>query len=307
MRTSDSGRIFDIRRFSTHDGGGIRTTVFFKGCPLRCAWCHNPEGISPIPRPLWFAGACISCGSCLHAARSGGVFRGESGIRIDPRAAEDWDAVMDACPTGALRWDSRTVSADELMAEIRKDRPFFAHGGGGVTLSGGDPLMQADFAAEILRRCGDEGIHTAVETELYACAEDVLRVLRHARLIYADLKLFDPEKHELYTGADNGLILENLRMLLAGELRDRVIVRTPLIPGITATEENIAQIARFLTSLDPDVQLELLNYNPLAAAKYPLVDREYCFRENPERFSGEDMEYFRGIARRNGVKNILNE
>ena len=307
MRTSDSGCIFDIRRFSTHDGMGIRTTVFFKGCPLRCIWCHNPEGISPVPRPLWFAGACISCGSCVKAARSGGVSRGENGIQINPRTAEDWDTVMDACPTGALRWDSRAISAGELMNEIRKDKPFFAYGGGGVTLSGGDPLMQADFAEEILRRCNAEGIHTAVETELYVGTEDVRRVLSRAQLVYADLKLFDSDAHERYTGAGNGLILENLRMLLSGELRKRVIVRTPLIPDITATEENIAKIARFLAALDPDVRLELLNYNPLAAAKYPLVNREYCFRENPQRYTEDKMECFRSIARRNGVKNILSD
>ena len=305
MKTSDSGRIFDIRRFSTHDGGGIRTTVFFKGCPLRCVWCHNPEGISPVPRPLWFSGACISCGSCEKAARSGGISQGESRIQIDPLAAEDWDAVMDACPTGALRWDSRTMHAVELMNEIRKDKPFYAYGGGGVTLSGGDPLMQADFAAEILRRCYAEGIHTAVETELYAKAEDVRRVLSYAQLIYADLKLFDSQKHKLYTGEGNGLILENLRMLLTGKMRDRVIVRTPMIPGITATEENIVEIAHFLTALDPDVRLELLNYNPLAAAKYPLMNKEYCFQKNPKRYTEEEMDYFRSIARRSGVKNIL--
>lgn len=307
MRTSDSGRIFDIRRFSTHDGMGIRTTVFFKGCPLQCAWCHNPEGISPVPRPLWFAGTCISCGNCVKTARNGGVSQGETGICINPQLAEDWDTVMDACPTGALRWDSRTISADELMCEIRRDKPFFAYGGGGVTLSGGDPLMQADFAAEILRRCNAEGIHTAVETELHARAEDVQRVLSHAQLIYADLKLFNSEEHEMYTGADNGLILKNLRMLLTGELRKRVVVRTPMIPDITATEENIAKIAHFLSTLDPDLRLELLNYNPLAAAKYPLLNREYCFQENPKRYTEEKMEYFCDIARQNGVKNILRD
>lgn len=307
MTTSDSGRIFDIRRFSTHDGGGIRTTVFFKGCPLCCAWCHNPEGISPARRPVWFAGACIGCASCADTARNGGVIAMENGVRIDASAQEDWDSIMDACPTEALRWDSREITIDELMEEIRRDKPFFVHGGGGVTLSGGDPLMQAGFAAELLRRCREEGIHTAVETELHAKPEDALRVLARADLIYADLKLFDSDLHRRYTGAGNEVILENLRMLLRGDLRGRVIVRTPLIPGITATEENIAAIARFLSEQDADVRLELLNYNPLAAAKYPLVGREYCFRENPKRFSEEEMEAFRGIARRNGVKNILQD
>lgn len=307
MRTSETGRIFDIRRFSTHDGGGIRTTVFFKGCPLRCAWCHNPEGISPVRRPVWFSGSCIGCRSCAAAAAFGGVRAEDGSIRIDSGAREDWDAVMDACPTGALRWDSRDVSVEELMDEIRRDLPFYVHGGGGVTLSGGDPLMQADFAESLLRRCRGEGIHTAVETELYADVADVKRVLAHADLIYADLKLFDSELHRRYTGAGNGRILENLRLLLTGELGERVIVRTPLIPRLTATEENLSAIARFLVETDPEVRLELLNYNPLAAAKYPLAGREYCFRENPECYTQEEMEAFRGIVRRCGVKHILRD
>ena len=167
MRTCETGRIFDVRRFSTHDGGGIRTTVFFKGCPLRCAWCHNPEGIPFERRPVWVSGRCMGCGDCASTARDGGVRAGDGGMVINPKAQEEWDALMDGCPTGALRWDSRDVRADELMAELRRDAAFFAHGGG-VTLSGGDPLMQPGFAREILLRCRAEGIHTAVETELEA-------------------------------------------------------------------------------------------------------------------------------------------
>ena len=307
MRTSDRGRIFDIRRFSTHDGGGIRTTVFFKGCPLKCAWCHNPEGISPERRPIWFSGSCMGCGSCMQAARAGGVRAGEEGILLNPKAEENWDAIMDACPTGALRWDSRDVSVEELMGEIRRDLPFYVHGGGGVTLSGGDPLMQPEFAHAVLTACADEGIHTALETELYARIEDVQTVLADASFIYADLKLMDDELHRRYTGAGNGRILDNFRWLLTSSLRDRVVVRIPMIPGVTATQENIASIARFLSGLYPDVRLELLNYNPLAAAKYPLVGREYCFCENPPRFSAAEMEAFRRIACEHGIKHILQD
>lgn len=305
MMRSDHARIFDIRRFSTHDGEGIRTTVFFKGCPLRCAWCHNPEGISSVRRPIYFSGSCIGCGSCLERARFGGVVRGEAGLHIDANAAEDWDAIMDACPTGALRWDSCDISMDELMAQLRKDTPFYAHGGGGVTLSGGDPLFQADFAAALLERCRNEGIHTAIETELYAPWADAERVLLHAETIYADLKLMDGEAHRKYTGADNTPILQNLRRLLAGEMREWVIVRTPLIPSITATEENVAAVSRFIAGLYSEVRLELLNYNPLAAAKYPMLGRAYCFRENPRRFSEAEMRRFRSVAAENGVKNLV--
>ena len=312
MTTSErTGRIFDVRRFSTHDGGGIRTTVFFKGCPLRCAWCHNPEGIDFGRRPLWFAGKCIGCGSCVEAARCGGVRRTETGIAVDPSAGEDWDAVLDACPTGALRWDSRDVSVDELMEAIRRDAPFYVHGGGGATLSGGDPLMQADFARELLLRCREEGVHTAIETELHAPEEAVQAVLPLVDLIYADLKLMDSGLHRQWTGVGNERILSNLEALLTGplskQLSERLILRTPLIPEITATEENLRAIAAWLAGRNPAVRWELLNYNPLAAAKYPLVGREYGLPAKLPRFSAEQMAAFAELARSAGLKNVFYE
>ena len=308
MTTSEcTGRIFDVRRFSTHDGGGIRTTVFFKGCPLRCAWCHNPEGIDHARRPLWFAGKCIGCGGCVELARFGGVRRTETGIAVDPAAEEDWDAILDACPTGALRWDSRDVRVDELMELIRRDMPFYAHGGGGATLSGGDPLMQADFARELLLRCREEGVHTAIETELHAPEEAVQAVLPLVDLIYADLKLLDGGLHRHWTGVGNERILSNLEALLTGPLSERLILRTPLIPRITATEENLRAIAAWLARRNSAVRWELLNYNPLAAAKYPLVGREYSLQENLPRFSAEQMEAFAELARSAGAKNVFYE
>ena len=312
MTTSErTGRIFDVRRFSTHDGGGIRTTVFFKGCPLRCAWCHNPEGIDFVRRPLWFAGKCIGCGGCVELARCGGVRRTEAGLAIDPAAMEDWDAIMDACPTGALRWDSRDVTVDELMELIRRDMPFYVHGGGGATLSGGDPLMQADFARELLLRCREEGVHTAIETELHAPEEAVQAVLPLVDLIYADLKLMDSGLHRQWTGVGNERILSNLEALLTGplskQLSERLILRTPLIPEITATEENLRAIAAWLARRNSAVRWELLNYNPRAAAKYPLVGREYSLQENLPRFSAEQMEAFAELARSAGVKNVFFE
>ena len=308
MTTSEhTGRIFDVRRFSTHDGGGIRTTVFFKGCPLRCAWCHNPEGIDFGRRPLWFAGKCIGCGGCVELARCGGVQHTEAGLAIDPAAMEDWDAIMDACPTGALRWDSRDVRGDELMELIRRDMPFYAHGGGGATLSGGDPLMQADFARELLLRCREEGVHTAIETELHAPEEAVQAVLPLVDLIYADLKLLDGGLHRHWTGVGNERILSNLEALLTGPLSERLILRTPLIPEITATEENLRAIAAWLARRNSAVRWELLNYNPLAAAKYPLVGRAYSLQENLPRFSAEQMEAFAELARSAGAKNVFYE
>lgn len=308
MTTSEpTGRIFNIRRFSTHDGGGIRTTVFFKGCPLRCAWCHNPEGIDFARRLLWFARKCIGCGSCVEAACHGGVRRTDAGIAVDPAANENWDAILEACPTGALRWDSRDVTVDEVMEVILRDMAFYAHGGGGATLSGGDPLLQVDFARALLLRCRAEGVHSAIETELHAPEEVVRAVLPLVDLIYADLKLMDDGLHRQYTGAGNERILSNLEWLLTGPLSNRLILRTPLIPGITATEENLRAIAAWIAARNPAARWELLNYNPLAAAKYPLLGRTYCFADNPRKFSAEQMEVFAELARSAGAQNVFYE
>ena len=162
-----TGTIFDVRRFSTHDGGGIRTTMFMKGCPLSCVWCHNPEGISVKPRPLHFPTKCMGCGICCRLAEQGGMTREADGVRIHPDRPEDWPALVDACPAGALAWDSRTVTVGQAVEELLKDRAFFKYGGG-ITLSGGEPLLQPEFAAAVLKRMQEEGVHTAMETSLYA-------------------------------------------------------------------------------------------------------------------------------------------
>jgi len=301
-----TGRVFDVRRFSTHDGSGIRTTVFFKGCPLRCAWCHNPEGIGFARRPAWFSGRCIHCESCVKASQHGGITRDGEGVHIHERCPEDWDAVMDACPTGALRWDSRDVSVDALFAEIERDAPFFAHGGG-VTLSGGDPLAQPRFARALLERCKEAGFHTAIETELYAPPTVVQAVLPLCDQIYVDLKLYDLVLHIKYTGVSNVSILDRFQSLLSSDLRNRVIVRTPLIPGITATRDNLLEIGRFLCRIHPDTHWELLNYNPLAAAKYPMTGRRYSLPETTPRYTASQMAAFREIARETGLRNIITE
>ncbi len=297
------GTIFDIRRFSTHDGSGIRTTVFFKGCPLSCAWCHNPEGISGRRRPLHFENKCIGCGICCGLSRNGGMERSEGKVSLHAERTEDWDAMIDACPTGALVWDSREVTVGEVLKEAEKDKPFYRYGGG-VTLSGGEPLLQPGFARELLRELQRSGIHTAVETALHVDIESVKMVLPYLDHIYADMKLFDPSLHEQFVGMPNQRIRENIRFLLTSDKREDVTIRTPMIPHYTATSENIGQISRFLAGIYPDVSYELLNYNPLAEAKYHLVDRTYCFEENPKRYDARQMEGFAQIAVRSGLKNV---
>lgn len=300
------GRIFDIRRFSTHDGNGIRTTVFFKGCPLRCVWCQNPEGIACDGSILYMENKCMHCGNCLKTAAHQGVYLKNGKICIHPTADEDWNHIIDECPTGAITKDTRVFDADELVKELLKDAVFFQNGGG-VTLSGGEPLMQDAFAAEVLQRLKEGGIHTAIETALGVRESQVEHVVPYLDQIYADLKIYDEAKHKAYVGVSNVLIKKNLNMLLTSGHKDKVIVRTPLIPDFTATEENLSAIARFLTDLYPDVKCELLNYNPLAQAKYHLVGRSYCFKENPNMYSREQMEKFGEIVRRNGIRNVIME
>lgn len=301
-----TGMVFDIRRFSTHDGDGIRTTIFLKGCSLACVWCQNPEGIRTLRRPLHFKNKCIQCEICCNMARQGGMKHINGQIKIDAGATEDWDVLIDACPAGALAWDSQQMSVAEVVDEVMKDEVFFKHGGG-VTISGGEPLMQPAFVLSLLKAFKQKGIHTAIETALHIPREVLQPVLPYLDLIYADMKLFDREQHLQYIGKPNERIKENIAYLLNSAKKDAVIIRTPMIPGITTSEENIAKISRFISDIYPDVSYEILNYNPLAEAKYHLVDMTYCFIENPKLYSSEAMAEFIKIAQNHGVHNIMTE
>lgn len=300
------GNIFDIRRFSTHDGDGIRTTVFLKGCPLSCVWCQNPEGISTKRRPLHFENRCIQCGTCVTKCKNKGFRRENGRILLNPKAEEDWDQLIYVCPTGAIEMDSRTSTVEEVMEEIRKDLVFYHHGGG-VTLSGGEPLLQWEFAREILKKCKEEGIHTAIETALFVKKEALQAVIPYLSMAFSDLKLIDEEEHKKYVGVSNKQIKKNIEVLLTSDIKDQVVIRTPMIPGITTTKENIQGIAAFISSVYPDVSYEILNYNPLAEAKYHLVDMEYCFEENPKLYSKEQMQEFGEWAKHAGVRNLIIE
>lgn len=299
-----TGRVFDVRRFSLHDGDGIRTTVFLKGCPLRCVWCQNPEGISPHPRLIYLENQCIHCGSCVKACDHNAITLQNGKLYIDRKAARQWTKPIDACPAACLMMDCQCYSVEELLALLLRDEAFFKHGGG-VTLSGGEPLAQQAFATALLKALKAAGIHTAMETSLYASQDEVRACLPYLDAIYADFKLYDAEQHKKWTGAGNDLIKENMKFLLASDKRDSVIIRTPLIPALTATRENIRAIAGFIAGIYPEVSYELLNYNPLAKAKYNLVGKEYCFAENPRVYTEEEMEVFRTFAREAGVKNLI--
>ncbi|MGI6500192.1 MAG: glycyl-radical enzyme activating protein [Anaerostipes sp.] len=300
------GNIFDIRRFSTHDGDGIRTTIFFKGCPLSCVWCQNPEGISITRRPLYFENRCINCGTCTTLCKHGGMEMKDGKLHINPEAEEKWEELIYHCPAGAIQMDSKTYSVEEVMEEIQKDKVFYKHGGG-ITLSGGEPLLQGEFAKELLKQCKKVGIHTAIETALHVKSEVLKGVLPYLDMAYADLKLINDKAHEKYTGTSNELIKKNIEILLSSNIKDKVVIRTPMIPEITTSKENIKGIAEFIAGIDPEVSYEILNYNPLAQAKYHLVNQEYCFDENPKLYSKEKMKEFGEWAKEAGVKHVIIE
>lgn len=304
-----AANVVDVRRFSTHDGHGIRTTIFLKGCSLECAWCQNPEAIDARIQPVFFRSRCIDCGLCVDRSTHGAATRDSEGtIAVDTTITEaDWETLSRVCPTGAITFDSRRYTVAELVDVAQRDRVFFGDGGG-VTLSGGEPLFLPHFAAALLKALQADGMNTAIETALNVRPEFLLDALPHVNSVFADCKILNPELHRRYTGHTNERILANLRMLLTSDRRDDVVVRTPLIPGITDTKENIAGISRFISEIYADVRYELLNYNPLAAGKYdvlPGVDYVFEPEENPQMFSKARMAEFQDIVRTNGVRHLV--
>lgn len=300
------GYVFDFKRFSTHDGDGIRTTVFLKGCTLNCVWCHNPEGISIKQRPLHYQNKCIHCNTCVHLAKNGGVTEVDGKIKLDISKKEDWEYIVDNCPANALAMDSKMMSVEEVLDEASKDKPFFKYGGG-VTLSGGEPLFQHEFAIEILKGLKERGIATTIETASNIETRIYQEAIKYTDHIFADLKIIDSDAHKKYTGVGNELIKTNLKWLLGSKKAENVVIRTPLIPGMTTSEENIAGIAKFISDIYPDVKYELLNYNPLAQGKYEMIDKKFCYEDNPPLYSDDQMRAFGKIATDNGVKNLLLE
>lgn len=230
----------------------------------------------------------------------------EGNIRLDVSKIENWKHIIDSCPSAALTMDSREMTAQEVVEEACKDAPFFKYGGG-VTLSGGEPLFQHEFAIEILKGLKTRKITTTIETASHISTGIYQEAMKYIDFVFADLKLIDSNQHKRYTGVDNELIKQNLEWLLTSYKKENVTIRTPLIPDMTATEENIAGIARFISEIYPDVKYEILNYNPLAQAKYDMVDKEFCFDKNPPLYSDDQMREFGKIATDNGIKNLILE
>ncbi len=272
------GTIIDIKRFTLHDGPGIRSTLFLKGCSLRCAWCQNPEGLDAALRLWHLERQCIKCRSCeatcpVDALRVGD--EQDAFVIVNHDRCTACGECVEACPTGALAFDGRRISAAEAAATLLRDREFYLQSGGGITISGGDPLVQHEFALEVLGACRKEDIHTAIETCLFGDWQVLEGFIPLVDLFIVDLKIADETMHEEYTHRPNGQIWLNYA-LLADRGVD-LLTRIPLIPGITATESNIHALAVSISRTRPDARVELMNFNPLAVHKYELMNRSVEF------------------------------
>jgi pyruvate formate lyase activating enzyme len=296
------GQILHLQRLSTEDGPGIRTTVFIKGCPLACAWCHNPESIPRHVQTQWHIVRCLGCGTCLGFCPEGCLTLDDAGLHIDRENCLYCGACAEACPAGALEALGRTVTVEELVAELVKDRAFYEKSGGGVTLSGGEPSYQPNFAEALLRALKEAGIATALDTCGLTSQKVLAHLLPHTDLVLFDLKLIDSQQHRQFTGQPNEIILENLRFVRDYiEAQERPIdlwIRTPLIPGATDTEENLRGIAGFISDqMDGKVsRWELCAFNNLCQDQYARLGMEWAFAHTPL-MTAEELSHCEQIAK----------
>jgi len=271
------GLVFDIKKYAIHDGPGIRTTVFFKGCPLRCAWCHNPEGQLAKPEVMVKASRCLpGCRVCVKSCALKAIRRTPKALEVNRYECNGCGACADACPSQAIELAGRRMAAAEVSAKIFQDAIFHESSGGGLTFSGGEPLMQADFLEDLLNECRRREAHTAVDTCGYVPPQVLKRFVNKVDLFLYDFKVMDDAKHKQHTGVSNRVILENLQFLARSG--QRVDVRIPLIAEVNDDDENISRTGEFLRSLPSLGRISLLPYHCLAADKYRRLDREGSHR-----------------------------
>jgi len=286
------GKIFNIMKYSIHDGPGIRTAVFFKGCPLNCQWCHNPESQGFGQELMYRRDRCVGCGQCLEICPSGATISVEGKLAYLRDKCLVCGECCRVCPAGVRELVAKEMSVSEVMAEIEKDVIFYDESGGGVTFSGGEAIMQPEFLLEILKSCRKREIHTALETCGFVTLDSLKSISDYVNLFLYDIKLMDSKKHQALTGVPNELILSNLRWLT--EHHPKVIVRVAIIPGINDDEENLRQIGEFVTSLKHATELHCLSYHTAGVDKYQKLGLKYRLPD----LQSPDSERMEEIARK---------
>ena len=273
MAVAVAGVVTQIQRYSVNDGPGIRTTVFLKGCPLRCPWCHNPETIDYFPEIFFRDIKCIKCGKCKEACPIPGAINGQASFRIDRKLCIRCMKCTEVCPSGALVKVGEMMTTENVMKEVVSDLPFYNNSGGGMTISGGEPMAQVDFTAELLKAAQRQGIHTCLDTNGYATSSAWKKVLPYLNLILYDLKHMDPDIHRKFTGISNEVILANARQL-ASEVKVRL--RIPLIPGFNVEDKFIEEVGNFAHSIGVKA-CDILPYHSYSISKYIMLGKEDNF------------------------------
>jgi pyruvate formate lyase activating enzyme len=276
----NEGVVFNIQRYSIDDGPGIRTTVFLKGCPLRCPWCSNPESQDPKPQLSYRFTSCKKCGTCAAACPNGALALGEDGLAVDREKCVACGACVRVCPSDALKIAGETRTLDQVWKLIRKDAVYYETSGGGVTCSGGEILSQPDFVAAIFKKCRQEGIHTCADTSGFGSPEALDKILEYADLVYFVLKHADPARHAELMGAPLDAILASLKTVAARGVP--ITIRLPLIPGYNDSAENLAATARLVKELAPGALVNILPYHKYGASKYAAVGMTYALDDLPE-------------------------
>ncbi len=293
------GYIFDIKKYAIHDGPNIRTTVFFKGCPLRCAWCHNPEGLTPGTQQVWKSSVCLGCGQCIEQCPAHALGAEKNGIFRDKKLCTGCGLCVDTCPALAHEAVGRSVDVADVMAEIKKDIPFYDQSGGGVTFSGGDPLFQPEFLLNLLEACKAMDLHCAVDTCLYTQTRLLESIVKLTDLFLIDIKHMDSRIHENVTGKPNGLILDNIRFLAstATDIRFRI----PLIDGVNADPENIDNTARFIAGVRAGSRVDLLPYHDMARTKYEKLGMASQEKVTLRRPTDEQLKRCQALVENHGL------
>ena len=297
--TKKSGIVFDIQRYSVNDGPGIRTTVFLKGCPLRCLWCCNPESQMPWPELFYNESLCTRCYRCVEVCPHHATTIEDGGfINIDRKLCEVCGKCVEACPNEARAITGKRMTVEEVLDVVRKDGLFYRNSGGGMTVSGGEAAFQADFTIELLKGSQGLGLHTALETCGYADTDTLGGLIKHVDMVLFDIKHMDPEAHHQLTGADNELVLTNLRMVARSGVQ--VIVRMPIIPGCNDSEENIRATGDYISHLGIK-KVDIIPYHKLGVAKYRRLGKEYQL-EHLDTVKPEDVEAVQDILKSYGLE-----